>query len=278
MLSFWKRRRPKLIGAEGAREKFDWPNAQKKIWQIFGGGGGGGAWGTPPPPSGDELLKGALGRDPRGGQRSCWTGSWRRLPKRLGGVTVGYKCHRVWHLPSRRPELRMGWASGKRGGGGVPPLFQCIPVRGGGARQARGSRPNMHRSTSDTTSTARKAVSGPAFDWSSGETGASLHAGHCWVAPELGGGGGRLFGALASPGRPTRPPPSESFLSEKMKFMKGSRNVRPSLGTQTFFWPLVVCPPRHGLLASHSRLCGQARPTKQRDHPHGVSVSSSTDR
>ena len=24
---------------------------------------------------------------------SGWTGGWRRLPKRLGAVTVGYKCH-----------------------------------------------------------------------------------------------------------------------------------------------------------------------------------------
>ena len=28
-----------------------------------------------------------------GGPRSGWTGGWRRLPKRLGAVTVGYKCH-----------------------------------------------------------------------------------------------------------------------------------------------------------------------------------------
>ena len=33
------------------------------------------------------------GRDLRGGPRSGWTGGWRRLPKRLGAVTVGYKCH-----------------------------------------------------------------------------------------------------------------------------------------------------------------------------------------
>ena len=32
-------------------------------------------------------------RDLRGGPRSSWTGSRRTLPKRLGAVTVGYKCH-----------------------------------------------------------------------------------------------------------------------------------------------------------------------------------------
>ena len=32
------------------------------------------------------------GRDLRGGP-SGQTGGWRRLPKRLGAVTVGYKCH-----------------------------------------------------------------------------------------------------------------------------------------------------------------------------------------
>ena len=33
------------------------------------------------------------GRGHRGGPRSGYTGGWRRLPKRLGAVTVGYKCH-----------------------------------------------------------------------------------------------------------------------------------------------------------------------------------------
>ena len=33
------------------------------------------------------------GKDLRGGPRSGWAGGWRRLPKRLGAVTVGYKCH-----------------------------------------------------------------------------------------------------------------------------------------------------------------------------------------
>ena len=46
-----------------------------------GGAGGGGAgmhW---------------KGRDLRGGPRGGQAGGWRRLPKRLGAVTVGYKCH-----------------------------------------------------------------------------------------------------------------------------------------------------------------------------------------
>ena len=41
------------------------------------------------PPVGDALE----GKDLRGGPGSGWTGSWRRLPKRLGAVTVGHKCH-----------------------------------------------------------------------------------------------------------------------------------------------------------------------------------------
>ena len=49
-------------------------------------------------------------------------GGWRRLPKRLGAATVGYKCHHSCHLPSRRQWLAVGWAPW--GGGG----FQCIPA------------------------------------------------------------------------------------------------------------------------------------------------------
>ena len=33
------------------------------------------------------------GRDLRGRPKSAQIGGWRRLPKRLGAVTVGYKCH-----------------------------------------------------------------------------------------------------------------------------------------------------------------------------------------
>ena len=33
------------------------------------------------------------GRGLRGGHKGGWGGGWRRLPKRLGPVTVGYKCH-----------------------------------------------------------------------------------------------------------------------------------------------------------------------------------------
>ena len=44
----------------------------------------------PPPPPPGMYWK---GRDLRGGPRSGSMGGWRRLPKRLGAVTVGYKCH-----------------------------------------------------------------------------------------------------------------------------------------------------------------------------------------
>ena len=33
------------------------------------------------------------GRHFRGDPRDGWIGGWRRLPNRLGAVTVGYKCH-----------------------------------------------------------------------------------------------------------------------------------------------------------------------------------------
>ena len=36
----------------------------------------------------------------RGGRSSGWIGGWRRLPKRLGAVTVGYKCQGSRSLPS----------------------------------------------------------------------------------------------------------------------------------------------------------------------------------
>ena len=44
------------------------------------------------------------GRDLRGGPRSGQAGGWRRLPKPLGAVTVGYTCHGAWY--SRRAALR----------------------------------------------------------------------------------------------------------------------------------------------------------------------------
>ena len=42
----------------------------------------------------EEVCAGmhSKGRDPGGGPRSGWIGGWRRLPKRLGAVTVGYNC------------------------------------------------------------------------------------------------------------------------------------------------------------------------------------------
>ena len=50
------------------------------------------------------------------------------------------------------------------------------------------------------------------------------------------GEGGGLFWAVASPSRPPHPPHIRKiFLQQKMKFIKGARNLRPILGTQTFF-------------------------------------------
>ena len=60
------------------------------------------------------------GRDHRGGPRSGEAGGWRRLPKRLGAVPVGYKCHCGWHLASGRQWLGMGWALWKWGGLPLP--------------------------------------------------------------------------------------------------------------------------------------------------------------
>ena len=49
------------------------------------------------------------------GRHACW----RRLPKRVGAVTVGCKCHGSWRLPSGRGS----WASaGQLGGGGGFPF------------------------------------------------------------------------------------------------------------------------------------------------------------
>ena len=59
------------------------------------------------------------GRGRRGGPRGGQTGGWRRLPKRLGAVSVGYKCHSRWHLPSGRQWLGIGWAPWRVRGWGV---------------------------------------------------------------------------------------------------------------------------------------------------------------
>ena len=50
-------------------------------------------------------------RDPRGGSRSGGTGGWRRLRKRLGAVTVGYKCHEAGTPGRQQPGI--GWAPGR---------------------------------------------------------------------------------------------------------------------------------------------------------------------
>ena len=61
------------------------------------------------------------------------------------------------------------------------------------------------------------------------------------------GGGGFRALALASsaePPPPPQPPPSETFfLRRKMKCIKGARNGRLMLGTQTCFWPRSPFPP-----------------------------------
>ena len=60
-------------------------------------------------------------------------------------------------------------------------------------------------------------------------------ADYCLGTPPLGGGG--LFGALASPGRPTHPPTHirKIFPRQKMKFLIWAGILRPGLRTH-FFW------------------------------------------
>ena len=43
----------------------------------------------------------------------------------------------------------------------------------------------------------------------------------------------------AAPADPPPHPHQKIFLRQKKKFRKGPRNLRPVLGTQTFFWPLT---------------------------------------
>ena len=47
-------------------------------------------------------------------------------------------------------------------------------------------------------------------------------------------------GPWPAPGRPPTPY-QKFFLQQKMKFIEGAGNLRPIVGTQTFFWPLT--PP-----------------------------------
>ena len=74
------------------------------------GGGGGGA-----------ARMHSKGRGLRSGPRGGYAGGWRRLPKRLGAVTVGYKCHWCRHLASGRQWLGIGWAAWRVGWGTPPP-------------------------------------------------------------------------------------------------------------------------------------------------------------
>ena len=74
---------------------------------------------TPPPPPHRDVLEGKGPR--RGFQRQLG----RRLPKRLGAVTVGYKCRWGWQLPSERERRRH--RQGPWGGGGFPPSNASSP-------------------------------------------------------------------------------------------------------------------------------------------------------
>ena len=63
-------------------------------------------------------------------------------------------------------------------------------------------------------------------------------AGYCFLTRGEGGGG-------AGQAQPTPPPTHirKLFLSERMKFMKGARNLRPTFGTRPFFQLLTLAPP-----------------------------------
>ena len=96
------------------------------------------------------------GRGLRGGPRGGWTGGWRRLPQRLGAVTVGYKCHLGWCLASGGQWLGIGWAPW--GGGGSPPSnaslsLPLIPPPTGARATATGSTPSPRRGPNGTRPT-----------------------------------------------------------------------------------------------------------------------------
>ena len=88
--------------------------------------------------------------------------------------------------------------------------------------------------------------------------------------PRKGGGGGGLVWGPGQPGRPPHPPHIRKiFLRRKMKFIKGAGNLRPILGTQTFFWPLTHPPPGGGgggLSLSNSLVEG-GQPHRKRTPP-----------
>ena len=73
----------------------------------------------PPSPCSQRPGTHWKGRGLRGGPGSGEIGGWRRLPKWLRAVTVGYKCHGSWHLASGRQWLGIGWAPCR--GWGTPP-------------------------------------------------------------------------------------------------------------------------------------------------------------
>ena len=103
------RRRDLVLVDEGLRTagRGRGPGPAARSATGVGGGGGAGTHGK--------------GWGPGGG----YAGGWRRLPKRLGAVTVGYKC-----LPSGGQWLGIGWPW--RGGGPFPPSLSVGEACGGG--------------------------------------------------------------------------------------------------------------------------------------------------
>ena len=87
------------------------PRLRKGLGTAVGGGGRG--QGCVRREGTSEAAPGAVRQAVGGGCRSGW-----------GAVTVGYKCHRGWHLPSRG-QLPGGYLP-------PPPPFQSVPDRGGG--------------------------------------------------------------------------------------------------------------------------------------------------
>ena len=59
-------------------------------------------------------------------------------------------------------------------------------------------------------------------------------------------GGGGLFGALASPGRLTHPPPhlyQKNFPPSKNEIYQRDRKFEADFTYRNFFWPLTPSPP-----------------------------------
>ena len=101
--------------------------------------------------------------------------------------------------------------------------------------------PENHPPTEACTINSKQQNSGPWDPWLPVMENSRLFARRT-VRPL--GGRGQLFGALASPGRPTHPPTKirKFFLGQKMIFIKSVGSLTPILGTQTFCGPSP--PPR----------------------------------